>query len=234
MKYEITEQQYNDLSAYFNLDFGYQDGTKYFVSKTFIERLSFNGIDLDAACVHLFNQTELDIFNESNLIIEESIVKVNDAIKISGVADPKGKRARLVGMGEITISPNSEEHLDYEMEQLLYKGELKESIFNGIEYYAENASPCDKVSFQVVDKTGAGVNLGLYPQEYYDSAKDGDGVLLIEEFGKDWYIMPNFKTDIVLYASRIVPGLFIRCTYSSKSSQPVMFVANLYRHLLEK
>ena len=120
------------------------------------------------------------------------------------------------------------------MEQLTYGGSNKNSIFNGVQYYAKNAEVGDSITFQVVDKDGTGVTLGLYPQAYYDAYKDGNGVLVIEEFGDSWYVAPNTMEDIILYESTIYPGLYLRSSYTSTGtgSDPE-FMLNLYRHLVE-
>lgn len=161
-----------------------------------------------------------------------SEVKMAEAVETSGVKDPKGMRARLVGIINKTVTKSTVDKIDWLCPQLQYAGVNKNSYFDGIQYYAKDAEMGDKATFQVVDKDGTGVTLGLYPQAYYDAYKDGDDVLVVEEFGTDWYMIPNNMEDLMLYKARILPGLYIRMIYTSTgTTDDVKLVVNLFRHL---
>lgn len=173
----------------------------------------------------------------------EDISDVNDAIeylkqlqprKVENVAiaDPNGKRARLKGSHYATATANTTTSSDFLIPQLQYLGSNVNSIFNGVQYYAKDATLGDSITFQIVDKDGSGVGLGLYPQAYYDAYKDANGVLLVEEFGDDWYIAPNSCEDIILYRAAMLPGLYMRVIYNNThATNTVSFIINIFRHI---
>lgn len=161
---------------------------------------------------------------------EPDKIEVTNTIKQSGVNDPDGKRARLLGMASATIPPDSIVDLDWEMTQLQYKGADVYSIFNGIEYYARGAHNFDTVTLQVVDKEGFGVLAGWYDQATFNAL----GEYVAEEFGTEWFIMPDAPVELILYRSAIVPGLYLRLKYkNTHATNSVDFSVNLFRHLLE-
>ena len=157
-------------------------------------------------------------------------VEVSNAVPNDGVAEPNGKRARMIGMGAATITAGQTVDIDWLMPQLQYQSVNKKSIFNGVEYYANSADNFDKVTFQIVDKDGFGVIAGWYTQAQFDAMGN---LYVIEEFATDWYIMPDTNVELILYKSDIVPGLYIRAKYESVGSVDVKFSINLFRHLLE-
>lgn len=154
-------------------------------------------------------------------------------IQNSAVVDPQGKRARLKGIIFSTATANSVTDHDWQIPQLQYPpGTNVYSIFDGIEYYAKDATLGDNMDFQVVDKDGSGVTLGLYPQAYYDAYKDANGVLVVEEFGNSWYVAPNKLEDIVLYKAALLPGLYLRVKYDNiHATQDTEFFVNIFRHI---
>ena len=153
--------------------------------------------------------------------------------EISAVENPNGKRARLTGAIFATATSNSATNHDWLIPQLQYPpGTNISSIFNGIEYYAKDATIGDSMKFQVVDKDGSGVTNGLYPQAYYDAYKDGNGELVVEEFGDSWYVAPNKLEDIILYKARLFPGLYVRVVYdNTHATQDTQFFVNIFRHI---
>ncbi len=133
-----------------------------------------------------------------------------------GIPSPNGLRARLAGTHFGTAVKNTVTDFDWQIPQLSWLGVNKQSYFNGIEYFAKNALPHDKLTFQVVDKDGL-----IYPA----------GTLL-EEFGTDWPVMPDAPTDIILYKAKLIPGMYIRVKYNTTSTDTdVIFSCGIYRHL---
>jgi hypothetical protein len=155
-------------------------------------------------------------------------VKMSSATSLSGVKEPNGMRARLVGAINQTITAGQTVNCDWLVPQLTYKGVNKPSIFDGIEYFAENAKVGDRAQFQVVDKTGFGVLAGWYSQATFDAMGN---CYVVEEFGKDWAMMPNEQNQISLYRALLVPGLHVRLKYTSTGSVDVNLVVNLFRHM---
>ncbi len=152
--------------------------------------------------------------------------------EISGLKDPKGMRARLVGTHSTTTTKNSMTSIDWTISQLTYAGVNKKSYFDGIEYFAKDAVIGDSMIFQVVDTDGSGVGLGLYPQAYYDAYKDGNGDLLVEQFGDSWYVVPDVDKNIVLYKARLYPGLKLRIKYTSTGTVTDPYIiCNIFRHM---
>lgn len=179
------------------------DGTSYFTSTA-------------AAIAHLQGNTPSD-------------VKLSESANISGVKDPKGMRARLVGIINETVTKNSTEDIDWLCPQLQYNAVNKSSYFDGIQYYAENAEVGDKATFQVIDKDGVGVTFGWYTQAQFDAM---GSLYVVEEFGTNWYMVPNVMEDLMLYKAQIIPGLYLRMKYTSVgTTNDVKLVVNLFRHM---
>jgi hypothetical protein len=155
-------------------------------------------------------------------------VKISESATISGVKDPAGMRARLVGIINSTITAGQTVDLDWLCPQLSFDGVNKKSYFDGIEYYAKNGNIGDKATFQVVDKDGIGVLVGWYTQAQFDAMGN---LYVVEEFGEDWYMIPDALEHLMLYKAAIVPGLYIRMKYTSTGSTNVDIVVNLFRHL---
>ena len=160
-------------------------------------------------------------------------VEVATPVQTSGIREGIGMRARLVGVICQAVTKTTTENLDWQVPQLSFAGVEKKSYFNGLQYYVANGTPGDSCKFQVVDKDGAGVGLGLYPQAYYDAYKDGSDVLIVEEFGDGWFLVPDSVQDIMLYKARMYPGLYIRVIFTSAAGATVdpMPLFNIYRHL---
>lgn len=156
-------------------------------------------------------------------------VTMTNSISTAGVKDPNNMRARLIGIINETVTAGETVNLDWCSTQLQYLGEDKCSFFDGIQYYAKDAIIGDTSHFQVVDKDGAGVALGWYTQEQFDAM----GEYIIEDFGYDWYMIPNTMEDIMLYKARIIPGMYIRVKYHSIGTEDVHIIVNLFRHLCE-
>lgn len=150
----------------------------------------------------------------------------------SGVLEPGSLRARLIGTHNTNATKTSTTTHDWDIPQEYYQGVAKSTYFDGIQYYVKDAEVGDSIIFQIVDKTGAGVSLGLYPQEYYDAYKDGNGHLLVEEFGDSWFVVPNSSETIKLYKARLIPGLAVRVIYTSTGTvNDPKLICNLFRHL---
>lgn len=163
--------------------------------------------------------------------LEVSISNIPTTSNI-GIADAGSYRARLKGIIFETITAGTTKKCDWKIEQLQWPaGTDRKSYFNGIEYYAKNGSIFDKAKFMVVDKDGSGVTHGLYPQAYYDAYKDGNGELVVEEFGDDWPMIPDNLEDIFLYKASLYKDLYVRITYNSTGTVDVNLVAGLFRHL---
>lgn len=134
---------------------------------------------------------------------------------ISGVKEPNGMRARLVGIIDGTVTAGTTADLDWAMPQLQYpSGTNRTSYFDGIEYYTDGAVG-DSCDFQVVDVDGIAYPAGT----------------VLEEFGTGVYLLPNVLQDIILYKAKIVPGMYLRLKYTSTGVSDVKVVANLFRHL---
>jgi len=152
------------------------------------------------------------------LIQEPDKVEVSNAISQNGIAEPNGHRARIKGISKHTVPSGTTADIDYKMVQLTYQGVNKDSVFDGVEYYAKSADNFDEISFQVVDVDnilGYGANF------------------VLEEFGDKVFIMPDSHVLLRFYRSAIVPNLYIRAKYKSTGTTDVKFSMNLIRHLVE-
>lgn len=154
-------------------------------------------------------------------------------VQTIAVNEPNGKRARLIGCIFGTATANSTTNHDWTIPQMQYPvGTDVDSVFDGIQYYVKDSTLGDNLTFEVIDKDGSGVSLGLYPQAYYDAYKDGSNVLIVEEFGTNWYVAPNKMEDIILYKAKLYPGLCLRVKFQNiHASNDVEFFINLFRHL---
>ena len=150
---------------------------------------------------------------------EAQLVQIDPTTSIHSFAldDGASLRARLVGIINTTATKNSTTNHDYQVPTLSYNGANKKVYMNGIEFFAKYAEIGDKLSFQVVDVNNI---LGY-----------GAGVVL-DEFGKDWYVAPDILNKIVLYKAHLIAGLFIRVVYTSTgTTNDVKLVCNLFRHM---
>lgn len=171
-----------------------------------------------------------DINAAINHLKNDIPIKTEAALR--GIREADGMRARLVGIVNQTITKNTTTDIDWVIPQLQYGGVNKPSYFDGIEYYVADGVAGDECTFQIVDKDGTGVSLGLYPQGYYDAYKDGSNVLVVEEFGTDWPLLPAVRGEIILYKARMYPGLYIRAkiTSAGTATDPHV-VMGIFRHL---
>lgn len=152
------------------------------------------------------------------LVQEPDKVEVSNSVHNHGIAEADGHRARVRGMCKDTITAGQSKDIDYKMQQLTYQGVNKESVFDGVEYYANGADNFDEITFQVVDVDnilGYGANF------------------VVEEFGDKVFIMPDSHVLLRFYRSKIVPNLYIRAKYTSYGATDVKFSMNLIRHLVE-
>jgi hypothetical protein len=139
-----------------------------------------------------------------------------NSVDVSGVKDPKGMRARLVGCFDGTATKTATSNIDWQMTQLAFMGVNKVSYFDGIDLCLDNYALGDTVKFQVVDVD----NLYGY----------GAGFVL-EEFGDTFKIFKR-EYDIKLYKAKIIPGMYLRIEYTSVGTvNDVRVLGNLYRHL---
>ena len=154
-------------------------------------------------------------------------------IKNAAVIDPQGMRARLTGIATGTAAANTATPFDWTIPQLQFPaGTNVKSLFDGIEYYAEDSTIGDHMKFQMVDPDGSGVAAGLYSQAVYDAIKDGNNEVMVEEFGDCFYVAPNKLEDIVLYKAALYPGLVIRIIYTNThATNAVNFMCNIFRHI---
>ncbi len=136
----------------------------------------------------------------------------------SGVTEPKGLRARLVGTHFDTINAGQTKDIDWQIPQLSWLGYNKQSYFDGLEYCASNAEVGDKIKFQVVDVDGIAYPAGT----------------VLEEFGTDVYVMPNTLNRIILYKAKLIVGMYLRLKYNSIGTTDVKIACNIFRHLNEK
>lgn len=126
-------------------------------------------------------------------------------------------RARLVGILGVSATKNDTTDHDYKIPQLTYQTVNKASYMDGIQYYAKDAVVGDKITFQVVDVDnilGYGANT------------------VLDEFGKNWYVMPDKEVTIRLYKASLIKDLYIRLKYTSTGTVlDVDMVCNLFRHM---
>lgn len=126
-------------------------------------------------------------------------------------------RARLVGiMHNFTATKNTTTNLDWAIPNVSYSGDNKQCYMDGIQFKAVNAVDGDKVSFQIVDVDGIVYSAGT----------------VLDEFAKDWAVMPDSEETIRLYKAKMVPGMYIRIVYvSTGTTNDVKFNCNIYRHM---
>ena len=142
----------------------------------------------------------------------------NSPVKTFALAEGSGLRARLIGMHNgVNVPKNQANTLDWVIPQTSYVGVNKQSYMDGIQYKAKDGVEGDKLTFQVVDKD----NLLGY----------GAGFVL-DEFGKDWPVVPDEKDVIRLYKAKLLPGFYIRMIYTSVGTvNDVTLSVGLFRHM---
>lgn len=154
-----------------------------------------------------------------------------DIQETGGVKEPNGMRARLIGLTNTNISFGQTVNIDWLIPQLSWAGSNKQIYFDGVQYYAKNATVGDNVTFQVIDKDGIGVTLGWYSQAQFDAMGN---LYVAEEFATNWFISPDKLETILLYRAKMISGLYLRIIYASTGLTTVQFACNLYRHLHER
>jgi hypothetical protein len=132
-----------------------------------------------------------------------------------GITEPGFYRARLRGIVNGMAAANSTATFDWKMEQLDWLGVNKSSYFDGVLYHAGGGNHGDTVTFQVVDRDGI-----VYPA----------GTVL-EEFAKDWGVVPDTRDTIRLFKSSLVPNMYIRTLYTNTGGSAVHFICNLFRFI---
>lgn len=134
----------------------------------------------------------------------------------SGIKEPKEHRARLVGIANGIATKNTTTDFDWQMQQLAWLGTNKVSYFDGVQYHGGNAVDGDTVTFQVVDKDGLSYPAGT----------------VLEEFATNWGVTPDTDAIIRLFKSKMSPGFYIRCKYTSTGTvNDVHFICNLFRFI---
>jgi hypothetical protein len=172
-----------------------------------------------------------DISEAIDHLRDENPIQIDSATPVHQFAltEADNLRARLVGIINQTVTKNQTSDLDWAVPQTAYSGQNKQGYMDGIEYYAKDAEVGDKMSFQVIDKDGVGVLLGWYDQATFDAMGN---LYVVDEFGKDWAVIPNDHTTIRLYKAKLVPGLYIRVKYTSIGTvNDVYIICNLFRHM---
>lgn len=144
-------------------------------------------------------------------------VDPNKPVKQFPLAESSNLRARMVGIFNETMTKNTTTDKDWKMPQLAYQGQNKQSVMDGIEFFCDKAVLGDKITFQVIDIDNV---LGYGPN------------IVLDEFGKDWYVMPGNTETIRLYKAKLIKDVYIRVKYTSVGTvDDVKFVCNLFRHM---
>lgn len=163
-------------------------------------------------------QNDLDNIAEGIAFLRGELpVQIDGAVPVHQfpLAEADNLRARLLGFMNDTIPAGEEKNLDFQIPLIDWLGTNKQSYMDGIQYYAKNAEVGDSMKFQVVDKDGV-----AYPAD-----------TVLDEFGTNWYVMPNSETTIRLYKAKLIPFLYIRIKYKSTGQEDVKVVCNLFRHM---
>jgi hypothetical protein len=123
-------------------------------------------------------------------------------------------RLRLIKAHKFTITAGQTTSSDWLIPQATYFGNNVESRIDGAQYCCENSILGDYMTFQIVDVD--------------DILGQGAGTVL-DEFA-DVYVLPG-NHHIKEYAAKLIPGLYVRVTYTSTGSEDVTVVCNLDRHI---
>lgn len=98
-------------------------------------------------------------------------------------------------------------------------------LVNRIELWTDSGQYGEKSDFQVVDKTGTGVTLGLYPQAYFDAM----GEVVLQNFGSAWQVHPGVVSAAEPgYKAAVYAGLTIRLNVTVATACNLYY--NLYLH----
>lgn len=142
--------------------------------------------------------------------------KLSGPIHTFGLSEGGTLRARLIGIFNQPVQNSGTTNLDWKIPQSSYgyPAVNKQSYMDGIEYFAEDSKVGDHITLQVIDKDGV----------YYPAGT------VLDEFGTNWGILPNQST-IKLYKAKLIPGLYIRVSYTSTGTTDINFICNLFRHM---
>jgi len=138
-------------------------------------------------------------------------------VKQSPLSESSTLRARMIGILNETMTKTTTTTKDWKMPQLAYSGQNKQSVMDGIEFFADKSAVGDKITFQVVD---------------VDNILGYGAGLVLDEFGTDWFVMPGSTETIRLYKAKLVTNLYLRVKYTSVgTTDDVQFICNLFRHM---
>lgn len=129
--------------------------------------------------------------------------------KASAFHSSDGFRARLHG-NEGTATAGQTTNIDFLISQ--------ERYVNGVRVMLVNHVDGDKMNFEVVD---------------VDNILGYGAGLVLDQFGKDWYIDSNICTQpdvIIPYPAKVIAGLYIRLAYVSVGVTNVTVRSNMYLH----
>ena len=105
-----------------------------------------------------------------------------------------------------------------------YDGEtFQKKYLQGGEVFGHDIEKGDWASFQVVDKDGLGVALGLYTQEQFDAL----GEVVLKQYIVKRFIHPDYPMVIKAEAPGLIyVGLYLRCNYTSvgQTNNPHIFI----------
>lgn len=151
---------------------------------------------------------------------ESTLPEIKKPISIKetkALKDAGSIRARLIGSHCDTITAGETQELNWKIPDVQWLSVSKQTYFDGVSYYAQNAEIGDKITFQVVDVDGI----------YYPAGT------VLEEFATDYNVYPNCIDQIRLYKGKLIKDLYIVIEYISTGSTDVKFACNMLRHLDE-
>lgn len=129
----------------------------------------------------------------------------------------------LKGVGVDKIcTKNDITPIDLKVENYDNEAYQKKYLWGG-EVFGINIEKGDWAQFQVVDKDGVGVALGLYTQEQFNQM----GEVVLKQYIVKRYIHPDFPMNIRAEApGLIIVGLYLRCIYHSvgEANDPHIFI----------
>lgn len=124
-------------------------------------------------------------------------------------------RVRYCGIAQFSILSGQTNSGLWKIPQLTYQGQNVPSVFDGVQYTADNRNSGDKVSFQITDEDNI---LGY-----------GAG-FVVEEFGTGLYVMPP-GPDVQCYLASLVTDFYVKIIYENAGPNNVDFSCNLLRHI---
>ena len=184
-----------------------------------------------------------DVSDAINYLKGDQPIKIDktEPVHQFPMAESADLRARLVGVFSVDVTKNSTTTHDWLIPAVAYAGVDKQSLMNGIQYYAKDAEAGDYISFQIVDKNEvmAGIYYPATPTLAGIPGVEGldwtqvlpDGVVL-DEFSTNFYVMPDSPQKFVLYKAKLIKDLYVRVNYTSIGvTNDVKFVCNILRHI---